>query len=693
MARDFLLEIGIEELPARFLKPALEELGSLAQSFFKEYRLAYGTVDTYGTPRRLVLYVRDLAEEQASMEKEVKGPPAKAAYDIQGQPTKAAEGFARSQGVEVSELVTRTVGKVEYVFAVRREIGRPAAQVLAEICPVLITGLSFPKPMRWGDEELKFARPIRWLVALFGGEVIPFSLAGVEAGRRTFGHRFLNPGPHRLEQASDYFPVLRNAGVIVNQDERQREVWDQVRRAAQLAGGEAGEDEDLLEEVTNLLEYPTAFVGSFPESYLQLPEPVLVTPMREHQRYFPVYGPNGKLLNKFVGVHNGRPEYLDTVRAGNEKVLRARLADAEFFFREDLSTPLADKVEGLKKIVFQEELGSVYDKAERLKALAEYLSETLDLPAADRAFASRAALLCKADLVTSMVYEFPELQGIMGREYALRSGEDPVVAEAIYEHYLPRFAGDDFPATLAGIVLSLAERADNLVGCFGRGIQPTGSQDPYALRRQALGMCHILLEQGRRLSLNSLFARAYALYGERLKVAVGEMTEALNDFVKQRLRGILTEKGFAYDVLDAVLAVPFDDVLDAWLRVQAVALLREDGRVFADVHTALTRAGNLAKHATESDVDPTLFVDPAERQLFEAYLRVREEVLPLFARGHYLNGLRALAALRHPVDNFFDAVLVMVEDEAVRRNRLALLNGIAGLVRPVADLSRLVLTQ
>ncbi|MGC7880067.1 glycine--tRNA ligase subunit beta, partial [Desulforudis sp. 1190] len=427
------------------------------------------------------------------------------------------------------------------------------------------------------------------------------------------------------------------------------EVWDQVRRAAQLAGGEAGEDDELLEEVTNLLEYPTAFVGSFPENYLELPEPVLVTPMREHQRYFPVYGTDGKLMNKFVGVHNGRPEYLDTVRAGNEKVLRARLADAEFFFREDLAIPLADKVEGLKKIVFQEELGSVYDKAQRLKALAGYLSEALDLPAADRDFALRAALLCKADLVSSMVYEFPELQGIMGREYALRSGEDPIVAEAIYEHYLPRFAGDDLPSTPAGTVLSLAERADNLAGCFGRGIQPSGSQDPYALRRQALGMCHILLEQGRRLSLSGLFARAHALYGDRLKVAAGEMTEALNDFVKQRLRGIFTEKGFAYDILDAVLAVPFDDVLDAWRRVQAVALLREDERLFADVHTALTRAGNLAKHATGSDVDPALFADPAERKLFEAYLRVREEVLPLFTRGHYLDGLRALAALRAPV--------------------------------------------
>ncbi|MDI6907864.1 MAG: glycine--tRNA ligase subunit beta [Thermoanaerobacterales bacterium] len=690
MARDFLLEIGIEELPARFLGPALVELAALARDLFDEQRLSYGVVNTYGTPRRLVLYVQDLAEAQASLVREVKGPPAKAAFDIDGKPTKAALGFARNQGVAVEELVIRPVGQVDYVYAVREENGRPAVKILPEIAPRLITGLSFPKPMRWGNEDLKFARPIRWMVCLFGSEAVPFTVAGVTAGRLTLGHRFLNPGPHRLERAADYFGTMREAYVLVDPDERRQVVWEQVVEAAAAVDGRVAEDESLLEEVANLLEYPTAFPGSFPESYLRLPDPVLVTPMREHQRYFPVYGADGTLTNRFVGVHNGTPEHIDVIRAGNEKVLRARLADAAFFFEEDLQTPLAAKVDGLKKIVFQEDLGTVHEKVERLEALAGYLAEVFDLAPAEREHALRAARLCKADLVTSMVYEFPELQGVMGREYALRSGEDPAVAEAVHEHYLPRSAGDDLPATLPGLVLALAERADNLVGAFGLGIQPSGSQDPYALRRQALGICHLLLERERKLDLDGFFRKAHALYGPRLKLDAGRVVEDLKEFLKQRLRVLFGERGLAHDVIDAVLAVPFHDILDAWRRAQALALFRDDP-AFQDAYTALTRAGNLARQAREgTGISPRLFADPAEGELFAAYRKVREVMEPLLARGSYLEALRAAAALRPPVDRFFDAVLVMAEDPAVRENRLALLAAVAALGQRVADLGRLV---
>jgi len=692
MARDFLLEIGIEELPARFLNPALAEMAALAPDLFGEQRLSYGTVHAYGTPRRLVLYVRDLAEVQTPLVREVKGPPARAAFDIDGKPTQAALGFARNQGVAVDDLVIRPVGQIDYVYARKEESGRPAAEILPEIAIRLITGLSFPKPMRWGNEDLKFARPIRWLVCLFGSETVPFTLAGVTADRLTWGHRFLNPGPHRLEQAGDYFAVMREAYVMVDPDERRRIVWEQVTEAAASVDGRVADDEALLEEVTNLLEYPTAFLGSFPEDYLRLPEPVLVTPMREHQRYFPVYGPDGMLTNRFVGVHNGTAEHIAVIRAGNEKVLRARLADAAFFFEEDLQTPLAAKVDGLKKIVFQEDLGTVYEKTERLTALAGYLAGVLGLTPEEREHALRAARLAKADLVTSMVYEFPELQGVMGREYALRSEEAPAVADAIYEHYLPRSAGDDLPATPPGLVLALAERADNLVGAFGLGIQPTGSQDPYALRRQALGICRLLLERERALDLDGLFREAHALYGPRLKLDAAKVAEDLKEFLKQRLRVLFAERGLAHDTIEAVLAVPFRDILDTWRRGLALSEFRDDP-AFPDTYTALTRAGNLARQAPEGvEISPRLFADPAEGELFAAYRDVREQVAPLLARGAYLEALRAAAALRGPVDRFFDAVLVMAEDPEVRANRLALLAAVAGLGQRVADLGRLAVS-
>lgn len=689
MARDFLLEIGTEEIPARLLSGALEELAAVTEKFLAEERLLFEDVRTFGTPRRLAVRVFGLAAHQSPLIQEVKGPPCKAAFGADGRPTRAAEGFAKNHGVRVEDLVVRRVGNTDYVYAVKEEPGRPTVEVLRELAPRLVTSLSFPKSMRWGDYDLKFIRPIRWLVALYGEDVIPFTLAGVRADRYTYGHRFLRPGPHALAEPGAYVDTLRAAFVLVNPAERRSEVWRQVQDVAAAAGGTVLPDEELLDEVTNLLEYPTAFCGRFPAEYLELPPPVLTTPMREHQRYFPVYGPDGRLMPLFIGVHNGTAEHIDTIRAGNEKVLRARLADARFFYLEDLKQPLAERVEQLKKIVFMEEVGSLYDKTARLEALAGYLAGVLGLDPDDKNRAVRAAHLCKADLVTSMVYEFPELEGVMGREYALQGGEDPVVARAIYEHYLPRGAGDELPETLPGKVLSLAEKADNLVGCFGLGIVPTGSQDPYALRRQALGMCRLLLEAGLHLDTGDLFRRAYRLYEGKLKIGEEELVTRLGEFVVQRLRGLFAERGLPADVVEAVLAADAGDVRDAWERARALAAFRH-APAFENLYTAFTRAHNLAKGAADGRIDPALFEHPAESELFGAYRETAARAEPLLAARRYDEALEVMSALRGPVDRFFDAVLVMTEDRAVRENRLALLRRVAGLVRKVADLSRLV---
>ncbi len=689
--RDFLLEIGTEEMPARFLGPALQQLKELAEGQIVEKRIDFERIRVAGTPRRMAVYISGLAESQRPLVKEVKGPALKVAYSAGGDPSPALLGFARSQGVDVADLVVKTVGPVEYVFARKSEQGRPTAEVLAEVCPAMITGLHFPKPMRWGDMDFRFARPIRWLVALYGSEVISFSLAGLESGRITYGHRFLSRGPLALGDARDYFDGLKRAFVVVDPEERREMISRQVEAEAGGAGGRVEEDRELLDEVNNLVEYPTAFTGRFDPAFLRLPKEVLVTVMREHQRYFPVTGAGGNLLPIFVGVRNGAPENMETVRAGNEKVIRARLADAAFFWDEDLKTPLGDRAGSLKKIVWQENLGTVYDKVERITALALFIGGRLGAGEDLLAVIKRAAEICKADLVTSMVYEFPELQGIMGREYALRSGEDPGVAQAVFEHYLPRFSGDLLPATRAGRVLSLADKFDNLVGCFAVGIQPTGSQDPYALRRQALGISHIIMEGELVISLGETVARAYEGYVRKaaLKIDRNTVMSELEEFFRQRIRGFLIDRGFAYDIVDAVISAGADDILGVLQRVEALDRFRLEP-AFEAVITAFNRANNLSRKYEGTEVSPKLLQHTAEKDLFNALSGVRQEVGELLKKRDYSGALRRVAVLRKPVDAFFDAVMVMVEDERVRDNRLALLKNIALLVSPLADLSKIV---
>lgn len=691
MAKDFLLEIGVEEMPARFLMPALNELKELTEKKFNELRLGYRQINIYGTPRRLTLQVQDLDEMQAPLEKEVKGPAKKAAFDADGNPTKAILGFVKGQGVNLADLVVRYIGKVEYLYAIKQEAGSSTREILAELCPELITGLHFPKPMRWGANELRFARPIRWLVALFGPDVIDFTLAGTAAGRVTYGHRFLSRGPLALAEPGAYFQTMADNYVMVDPMARRALIWQQIQELAQGVGGRVEPDNDLLDEITNIVEWPTALCGSFDEEFLQLPAAVLVTPMREHQRYFPVLDNTGRLLNKFIAVRNGTADNIGVVRAGNEKVLRARLADAHFFFEEDLKEPLYKNVVKINKIVFLEGLGTVADKVDRVGALAEHIAE--QMPGGDREQEKiqRAALLAKADLVTNMVYEFPELQGVMGREYARRNGEDPVVAEAVYEHYLPRFAGDDLPVTLPGQALSLADKLDSIVGCFSIGIQPTGSQDPYALRRQALGICHIILERELELSLPDLLAWAYQGYqgAVELKLTQDQVVTEVMEFIKQRLKGIFGDLGLAYDTIEATLAAGFDDISDTYTRARAVAEFRQQP-AFDALLTAFNRAYNLAKKAKSTAVHPEYFEHQAEKNLYHAWQNLLAEIKPLQKHKNYPGVFKAIARIQGPVDDFFAGVMVMAEDERVRDNRLALLNNIASLIKSFADFSKLV---
>ena len=688
--RDYLLEIGVEEMPARFMGPALSQLKDQALAHFSEKRLSFDEAATYGTPRRLVLLVRGVPARQAPLEVEVKGPAAKVAFKPDGTPTRAAEGFAKSQGVAVGDLVVKPAGHVDYVFAVKREEGRPAREVLAEIAPSIIGGLHFPKPMRWGSLEVRFARPIRWLVSLWGDEVVEFEYAGLKAGRTTYGHRFLCKAPLTVSNPAEYFEKMKSNYVMVDPQERKDVIWRQVVQTAALAGGTVEKDEELLEEVNNLVEYPTALLGSFDPDYLELPREVLVTPMREHQRYFPVVGQDGRLLPAFVAVVNGTDKNLDIIRAGNEKVLKARLSDARFFFNEDTKTPLDEKVPALKNIVFQEGLGTLYDKTERLVDLAKWLCGVLGASEREKEDALRAAYLAKADLVTNMVYEFPELQGVMGREYALRSGEREGVAQAIFEHYLPRFGGDVLPSTLPGSILSLADKIDNIVGCFAAGIQPTGSQDPYALRRQAAGIINIIVNRGLSLSFYALAEAAYRGYESRysLKHSLEEVKRAAGEFFAQRLKGILMDEGFSYDVVDAVLASGYEDFADARQRVSALSGLRRQP-VFGALLTAYTRAHNLTKNAAAKTVDESLLKEPAEKELYACICSTLSAAGEHLEKREYGSFLSSVAGLCEPLDRFFNSVMVMVDDKEIRENRLALLWQLASAVRRVADLSKI----
>ncbi len=695
---DFILEIGTEEIPARFMPGALEQFKEQALELLKSNGLAYHEVKTWGTPRRLVLFVANLAGLQEDREERKKGPSRDAAFDADGKPTRAALGFAEKQGLRVDELEFERSGKKEYLVAVRKIPGKKTPEVLQEVLPSLIKSIVFPKNMVWEQSKVKFARPIRWMLCLFGEESVNFSYAGLSSGRETRGHRFLNPGPFIISSPSHYFSCLQDAGVVLDHEKRELLIKEKVEEAARRLNGSASLDRDLLLEVTFLVENPEAISCSYPQSYLDLPREVLVTTMQSHQRYFPVEDETGTIRPFFVAVSNNGAASPDNIRRGNEKVLKARLADARFFYDEDQKVTLEERVQDLKNILFQEDLGTLYEKTERLQELTGFLIEKIsNMIDEERRASLRAAFLAKADLTTHMVGEFPELQGIMGREYALRSGETIETAVAIYEHYLPRFAGDVLPSTMGGVVLALADKTDHLAGCFAVGIRPSGSQDPYALRRQALGILHILLYHRLSLSFEDLIRQALFLLKKKLphlsEEKIEELTEEIRRFTWQRLRYYFQEEGIDYDIIEAVLSTSLDNITSLAERIRFLQANRESEEM-KDIAAAYIRVANLARNAAPGvSPDRDYLLEEGEKQLYASVLQAEKEIHVAWEGGDFDGVLKTMALLKGPVDGFFEQILVMAEEEKIRSNRLALLKGISDLYQQMADFSKIVFTK
>jgi len=689
MGKELLFEIGAEEIPASYVPPAIEQLRAAVTDGLAEARLAHGDVRTFMTPRRLVVAVADVADMQEDLEREVTGPPAKVAFDDDGVPTKAGLGFAKSQGVAVEDLEVRDTGKGEYVHVRVVDRGRASSEVLPEILGAAAASLSFPKTMKWGPEQ-RFARPVRWLVALLGGEVLDMEFAGVKAGDETRGHRNWSPGPHKVKSVDDYLSVLEQNYVLADPAARRVRILEETQRVAGDCGGRLVVNEQLLDEVTYLVEFPTVFAGRFADRFLELPRDVVVVAMKSHQRYFAVEDDHGKLLPHFLCVANVPAESHDAVREGNERVLVSRLDDAAFYWHEDTRTRFEDKVDSLRSVVWLEGLGSLYEKTERLEELAQTTGELL--ASGETATAVRAAHLAKADLVTEMVKdgkEFTELQGVMGREYALASGETPEVAAAIHQHYMPRFAGDALPSSEAGAILSMTDRIDSIVGCFSAGLIPSGSQDPYALRRQAIGLIRILLERELGLSVRALAEAA----ADRFKLTGAAREETLSgalDFVRQRARNVFIDEGYAYDLVDAVLGASADDLPGARKRIIALTHFRE-----ADDFTGLVigsrRVMNILKGDPAVTVDASALVEPASIALEKARADAAEKVDAAIASDDLDDAVRSLLGLRRPIDEFFDAVMVMVDDEKLRAVRLGLLSRVRALFMRIADFSLVVL--
>ncbi|WJH33040.1 glycine--tRNA ligase subunit beta [Paenibacillus sp. CC-CFT747] len=690
MAKDLLLELGMEEIPSRFVRGAMEQLADKVGKWLTESHIPYEALQSYGTPRRIAVLVRGLAEKQEDRHEEAKGPSRKIALDDKGEWSKAALGFARSQGVDPAELYFKELGGVEYVHAAKSSIGGETAALLESGLAPIITSMTFPKNMRWGSQELRFVRPIRWMAALFGEQVVPFEIAGVPSGRVTHGHRFLG-GEVELSSAGDYVSALKEQFVYADVEERQALILDQINRLASEKGWSIPIKDDLLEEVLFLVEYPTALFGSFNPDFLHIPKEVLITSMREHQRYFPVLDSEGRLLPHFVTVRNGNAESLELVARGNEKVLRARLSDARFFYEEDQKMSIDSALSRLESIVFHEELGTIGDKVRRIRDISLSLAEWLKVTDLDKANVERTAAIAKFDLVSQMVYEFPELQGVMGEDYARKAGEREEVARAVFEHYQPRFSGDAVPSGLAGAVVSIADKIDTIVGCFSIGIIPTGSQDPYALRRQAAGIVQILLEKKFSCSLSKLFEITLDVHQKAglLKRSEQEIRNNLYDFFALRVKNVLSERQVRYDIAEAVMASSIDDIASVVRRADALTAQTANAG-FKTAVESFSRVNNLAAKAESADVDPALFTDPAEGALFKAYQRAHADYVRVFTEGNEDRALEVLATLEQPITGFFDAVMVMAEDERVKANRLGLLALISADFRQFADFSKLV---
>ena len=682
MAKDLLFEIGAEEIPAGFMPNILGQLKQLAETKLNDAHLPFESIATYGTPRRLALIVKGLADTSAEISERHKGPSASIAYDADGNATKAAIGFARGKGLDVADLVVED----GYIYAETKTAGVPAKDIVTDMLPQLITGLNFPKSMHWGNLDAKFVRPVRWLVALLDEEVIPVEFATVKSGNITRGHRFLGADEITIKNAASYVDTLKENFVMVDQDARRELISKQLHDIAASKNASIVWDDDLLEEINYLVEWPTALCGGFEESYLALPDAAIITPMKDHQRYFPLVDQEGKLLPMFLTVRNGSDYSIEVVQAGNERVLRARLDDAKFFFNEDRKKPLIDRQDGLTKIVFQEGLGNLADKTERLLKLGRVFGEECGLHEDAAVVLERATELAKTDLTTGMVTEFTELQGVMGKEYALLDGESPEVAEAIFEQYLPRFAGDVLPQTEAGKVLSIIDKVDNIVATFSRGLIPTGSQDPYALRRQTIGILNILLGSEWNISLRPIFKASMEL----LNVPAEKQDELLGqveEFFTLRLKNIFLDREVPHHVIDLLLSNNELSVADAEGLVNALLANRIDENV--ELVQAYTRMYNLVKDVEYTGVNSDLLKEDAEKALFEAATKASEASSAAWEAGDYDAVVAVPATLVPAINKFFEDVMVMDKDEAIKANRLQLVRLAYNVMAIIGDISAL----
>jgi glycyl-tRNA synthetase beta chain len=688
---DFLLEIGVEELPSGYIEPAIDELARRVAGEFGARRISFRGLDAYSTPRRLAVITRGLDEKQANLEKEVIGPSARAAFDAAGQPTQAARGFARSQGVPVESLSLKETEKGKYVCAQVKVKGKLTAEVLPEFLPGLILSIPFPKTMTWVGPSVRFARPIRWIVALLNGDVVPFTVAGVSTGRSTFGNRFFGPGSISLAGPHEYVTKLEEAWVMADLSKRCATVKWLVQEGAGSKGGRAVEDGELLDIVANLLEYPAPVVGSFDAAFLSLPREVVVTAMREHQRYFSVEDGSGKLMPFFVTMRNGGTEGGEMVRAGNERVLKSRLDDARFYWEKDVSAGIQKQLELLKEVVWQESLGSVYDKSNRISDLSASVVGQWDKSKVE--MAKRAGLLCKTDLVSEMVKdgkEFTTLQGIIGGEYAARAGELPPVATAIKEHYFPRFPGDGVPSTMLGAAVGIADRLDEIVGCFATQKIPSGSEDPYGVRRQANGVMRILIEKQLHFSLGFALDTAVELLSRRFELR-GTVGEEIRAFLDQRLGFVLSESGLEQDVIDSVLSVDGDDPYASLLKARAVAKWKPNPD-FSGIVLSFKRVSNILKAGEYPPPAAEDLTQPSEKALFAGVKEISAATSRLISQANYEDAIAGLLSLRAPIDAFFDGVLVMDPDERVRNRRLSLLAMVRTEFLKLADFSKLAET-
>ena len=689
MSKDFLLEIGTEEIPSDYLENGLKEIKRLAETYLKDNRIPYnGELQTYGTPRRLILIVKDLANKQEDVTKEVTGPPKKAAYDSKGNPTKAAFGFAQKQGVSVDDLAYIETPKGEYLYIKANVPGKPTKDILSEFLPKLITEIPWPKSMRWGQIGVSFVRPIHWILVLFGDEVIPFNIADIQAGHQTRGHRFMSPKTIKIKSLKDYLQKIKAASVIIDQKERQNLVKQDVLEKAETISGKAMIDPELLVTAANLVEYPTAICGSFDSAFLSLPDPVLVTAMKKHQKYFAVQGPDNKLMPHFVAISNTKPRDESVVRKGYERVLNARLSDADFFFKEDRKRKLEDRLEDLKGVIYQAELGTSFAKVDRFTRLAQYLGETIAPDMLDNI--KLAAKLCKCDLITEMVTEFPSLQGIMGREYALLDGHPEEVCQSIFEHYLPLRAGDTLPSSTIGTVVGLADRMDTIAGCFAIKLEPTGAADPFALRRHALAIIRMLEKNQWDISLKHFIHKALEIVHEQVDFNQDQVLNNILSFFKERYKQMMLRSDYQSDLIEAIISAEFDQIHNLGHRIEQLKTFASESEGFQPLAITFKRISNILKNQKAlQHVDPKLLKEPCESALWDTYESIKDNVYQLMEKKQYLEALNLITTLRQPVDDFFDGVEILVKDQPkLKNNRMGILQALSELFLKLADLSK-----